>query len=198
MKRALMVAVMMSGPTAFAADDISSQLSKCAAISGATARLDCFDALAKTVSKPAGAQAAAKSDVSGNWAQKVSKNPIDDSQTVALTLIEENKHAILIIRCQQHKAEAYIGWDKYLGHDAKPVTLRMGDAPARTTPWSTSTDHKATFYPNDARTFAHELLATEQLVAQVTPYSSSPVTAIFDVRGLAQVITPFDEECKAK
>jgi len=50
-----------------------------------------------------------------------------------------------------------------------------------------STDSQATFYPENARELIKKLLETDKLALQCTPYAESPITAIFDVRGLKNI-----------
>jgi hypothetical protein len=57
-----------------------------------------------------------------------------------------------------------------------------------------STDSQATFHPQ-AIPFLKSLVQANKLVAQVTPYNASPVTAIFDTTGLGNAIKPLRETC---
>jgi type VI secretion system protein VasI len=57
-----------------------------------------------------------------------------------------------------------------------------------------STDSKATFHPQPIA-FLKSMMEANTLVAQVTPYNESPVTAIFDTTGLADAIKPLRETC---
>ena len=101
---------------------------------------------------------------------------------------------VLVLRCKSNKTEAYINWRDYLGSEAH-VTWRIGAEDARTGRWVLSTDEKATFYPYDDIAFIRQLLNADRLVAQVTPYSETPVTAVFDLTGLTNVIIPLQEAC---
>ena len=84
---------------------------------------------------------------SGKWQVNVRKNPVDDTQTVVLQLIEDGAQAGLILRCQSSKPAVFVAWKKFLGSEASAVVTRLGDIPAETKRWSHSTDNKATFYP---------------------------------------------------
>lgn len=87
-----------------------------------------------------------------------------------------------------------MAWSDYLGSEAR-VTWRVGDEDAEVARWSLSTDNEATFYPYDDISFIKQLLGTDRFVAQVTPYDESPITAVFDLTGLANVIHPLQEAC---
>lgn len=198
MKRLMTAALVLLASLNAGAEgqDQSVAIAKCAAITASVARLDCYDAIGRAV--PRGApevKAPAKSEGSGGWEVDVKANPVDDSKTVTLRLVEEGHAAALILRCQRGKAEAYIGWSKFIGSDNTQILTRLGDAKAETRRWSISTDHKGTFYPADNVAFMNQLSAVDKFVAQVTPYGASPVTAVFDVTGLSKAITPLKATC---
>ncbi|HYS62153.1 MAG TPA: hypothetical protein VEM27_16295, partial [Gemmatimonadales bacterium] len=92
----------------------------------------------------------------------------------------------------------FINWNSYLGLEQTPVITRLGAGEAKNQKWPLSTDNKATFYPGDAAAFLEQLLAADRFVAQTTPYSESPITAVFDVAGLSAAVKPLREVCPAK
>jgi type VI secretion system protein VasI len=196
---AILAALGTSAGTTGVQTDLRAGLAKCAAIASGVARLDCFDTLAKGRALPA-ASAGPETPLGdvGKWEVDIKTNPVDDSRTVILILKEEDQKAGLILRCQQGKPEVYIGWLNYLGSDEPSVLTRVGDQPAETRRWSLSTDKRATFYPGDDGKLMLELEGVDRFVAQVTPYSESPVTAVFDVRGLSKAIEPLASTCKIR
>jgi type VI secretion system protein VasI len=101
----------------------------------------------------------------------------------------------LIIRCKSNKTELYIKWYDYLGMDSTQVSTRVGNASAQKRSWGLSTDNTATFFPGSPIAFIKSLMSAEKFIAQVTPYSESPVTAVFDIRGLTEAIKPLQETC---
>jgi len=129
----------------------------------------------------------------------VETNPIDDSTTVTLILEADSGKSrygggvFFIARCQSDKTSTFINWNDYLGSEARVLT-RIGDNKARTIEWGMSTDSKATFHPNGI-SFLKQILQSNKLVAQITPYNESPVTAIFDTSGLENAIKPLREIC---
>lgn len=138
-----------------------------------------------------------------NWLVSETKNPIDDSPTIVLSLDASSPAAsrvggspTLILRCRSSRTELYVTWHEYLGLEETRVTVRVGRAPARSSSWSISTDNRASFYPGSPISFIKEIMGVDTLVVMTTPYGESPVTAIFPVSGLSETITPLREACK--
>ena len=172
---------------------------KCAIVDGDLARLECYDKLAK-INNLDGRQLEPTSiKGKGKWDVSVDVNPIDDSKTVTLMLDASsgenryNESVYMVLRCQSNKTNLYIGWRDYLGRKADILT-RIGSNKANTSPWLLSSNKKASFHPNPIP-FIKEMVKSNKLVAQVTPYNESPVTAVFDTTGLNNAIKPLIETC---
>ncbi|MCE6958080.1 type VI secretion protein [Cereibacter sphaeroides] len=143
----------------------------------------------------------------GKWITRNDVNPLDDSRTVLLMLNAESgnsrfgKTVTLYARCQSNVTEVYVNWNDYLGDDSgsrsnlKNVTSRIGDNPASLGRWGISTDNAATFYPRSPVSFLKSMLDQERLVLQTTPYNESPITAVFDIRGLRNVLGGLASTC---
>ncbi|SEP83351.1 Type VI secretion system VasI, EvfG, VC_A0118 [Loktanella sp. DSM 29012] len=148
------------------------------------------------------------SSTGGDWRIQSDINPLDDTRTVTLLLTaEEGKSqsgdpVVLVARCQSNKTEVYAIWDDYLGDDSsdayaewKRVIVRVGQGEAREERWSLSTDKEATFAPEWPGAFLKELLDEERLVLQTTPYSENPITAVFGIAGLRDVLGELAQTC---
>jgi type VI secretion system protein VasI len=172
---------------------------KCAIVDGDLARLECYDKLAENNNLDGRQVKPISIEDKGKWDVSVDVNPIDDSQTVTLILDSNSKTSryrkapYMVLRCQSNETDLYIGWNDYLGSKADILT-RVGKNKAKTSRWSLSTDKKASFHP-EAIPFIKEMLKSNKLIAQVTPYNESPVTAVFDTSGLNNVIKPLRETC---
>lgn len=145
---------------------------------------------------------------SGAWRVRTDINPIDDTQTVTLSLAAEigtsrsGAPVTFIARCKSNTTEAYVVWGDFLGDDSgdvysewKRVIVRVGAGHARDERWGMSTDRKATFAPSWAGNFLKELLDEDRLVLQTIPYGENPNTAIFKVSGLRGVLGQLAGTC---
>lgn len=176
--------------------DLNPEIIKCAAVQSDLARLACFDQIAASVAAKSATEPSPGA-ADSNWRVEISADPLTDSKTVLLAVVADGKNAMLILRCKNAKAEVFINWNDYLGSEAV-VTSRVGTAAASQQQWGLSTDKKATFYPRNAAQLIEELTRVDKFVAQVTPYNESPVTALFDVTGLANAAVPFFDTCNPK
>ena len=175
------------------------EIAKCATVAGDLARLECFDNLAKAKNLDGRQVQPTTIEGKGKWRVSVDINPIDDSKTVTLILDAESgqnrwgKPVYLVARCKSNETNLYIGWNDYLGSKANVLT-RVGNNKAITKRWNLSTDSKATFH-HEPTPFIKEMLTSNKLVAQITPYNESPVTAVFNTSGLENAVKSLRETC---
>lgn len=197
-KITIMATALVFSVGSYAAID-DKKYAKCAVIEGDLARLECFDNLAQEKNLDGRQLQPTSIAGKGKWNVSVDVNPIDDSKTVTLVLDADSgknrwgKPVYLVARCKSNTTDLYIGWNDYLGSEADVLT-RVGDNKAITQRWSMSTDKTATFHRKPIP-FLKEMLTSSKMVAQVTPYNESPVTAIFNTSGLENVIKPLRETC---
>ena len=171
---------------------------ECTAIKADVERLSCFDNLAKTLDfdqvNPIPTTGV------GKWHISEDINPVDDSKTVALILVADSgegpwgESLYLVMRCQSAQTNLLINWNTFISTESEYVLTRVGKDEAVTKKWRVSTDYQATFHPAPVA-FIKEILTSNKLVVQVTPYGENTVTAIFDTTGLENAIKPLRETC---
>lgn len=167
------------------------EFERCAAIADAQARLTCFDALAGLDARQGLAPA---TPGAGGWSFSETTDPLTDARR-AVGILEADQGVSrygrpvnMIVRCNGGSLDVYVNWDSYLGREAF-VTSRVGDGSPSRSRWGMSTDNTSTFYPRDTRALLRELRPVAQWVVQVTPYSASPITAVFNLEGLEELIS---------
>lgn len=133
------------------------------------------------------------------WEVPIDTNPLDDTKTYVFLLIADegisptHKRTTLMIRKSSSGNEIFINWGSYLGLETE-VAFRVGKAEAVQSQWTISTDGKATFYTGDVLKLIRDIGNNDRVVAQCTPYSENPITAIFDVRGLKEITKKYNKE----
>jgi len=134
----------------------------------------------------------------GKWICNTEISPIDDTTTIWFALECETptyRSPVLGIRWIDGKIDVYIVWRNYLS-DNTCVTYRLDSEKAIKKTWYGSTDKEATFYPGKSETvikFIRKLMEADKLAVQITPYGEGPTTAIFDIRGLKNVVEQFND-----
>jgi hypothetical protein len=147
------------------------------------------------------AKNAAVTEPSGRWQKIVEIHPQDRTKAVQMMRPAENRLpgqkdvAALVLSCQKGETEAYIIWRQYLGTFDLDVTWRAGTAPESTEVWALSTDNEAVFSPAPIA-FIKQLMIYDILMVKTTPFSSEPLTLVFDTTGLDQEIDEFRTACK--
>lgn len=142
----------------------------------------------------------------GKWVVNQDISDFDDTAQVVLVLLAEEDVAgafrktrpSLALRCKEKRADVIVNVDQQIDKDGLSdfvsVRVRFDKKKAETHYPGLSTDSKAVFF-DPVKPFIKEMLAADQMLFQFTPFSASPATATFDIRGLSEVIGPFQEAC---
>ena len=99
----------------------------------------------------------------------------------------------MVVRCRSNKTEMYIDWKSYMT-DEITVTARVGSEAAKRGRWGASSDNQASFAPS-VIPLLQSMLEQTSFVAQATPYSENPITAVFDITSMGNAIQPLRETC---
>ena len=139
----------------------------------------------------------------GSWRSGSYTDPINDTKITYAKLdasplsksIFGDKFE-LTLRCKDNKIDIYINWESFIDMDSASVTTRLDDKAATTAVWNVSTDYTSTFYPARPGQFLQALINANKLIARVTPYSGSPLTATFYLTGIRVVGTQILAACQ--
>lgn len=130
----------------------------------------------------------------GAWRMTSRINPLDDSKMANGVLLDAKTRVALMIRCSSGEAGVLLVWGRYLRGAVSQVTTRVGVAKAVEQAWPILTDHRATMHPNP-NAFIAELAVSDRLVAQAVPADGTPVTVVFALEGVDQVVRAVREAC---
>ena len=201
MKLKAILVITWATVSSVALADTKQDIAKCAATSSGSARLVCYDAIARKlgVDKPSSTTTTG----SGKWAVRSDKSPIDDSVNVYLSVQSEEPvrygyntvRPSLFIRCSENKTNVFLNWDLYLGLDSTGMLTRFDSENASTETWSISTDNRAVFVRGSDIAFAKKMMNHNKLLTRITPYGESPVMATFPISGLSEAIKPLRQAC---
>jgi hypothetical protein len=103
----------------------------------------------------------------------------------------------LVITCNAPTTHIVsIIWHDFIGLDSTEVTLRWDSKTAFSADWDLTAGGDITTLSGLGATWTvSDMLGHDQLIARVTPYLGSNLTAIFDLRGLEEAIKPLYEGC---
>lgn len=124
----------------------------------------------------------------GRWLIRESVYPMNDKSVIVASLKADKSPGTLgeielILRCKNLELDIWIEWNRFLGPDLIPgrTSIRKG----------ASFNHENV----TKRAFIEQLAAADRLVARVTPYIESPITAEFDLTSMQMVTPRFLEQC---
>lgn len=133
----------------------------------------------------------------GDWYVGVDTDPITDEAIILVMIPEKSGEGrYFVMRLLNGVTNVLISWNDYLG-DNSIVTMRLDKLEPETQEWNISETSTATFYPDDPEVLIWKLQMHKQVVCRITPYSSTAVTAIFDLSGLSDLIAEYPEELKS-
>lgn len=175
--------------------------SNCPSIENDIARLACYDKEAENSESNKNEQQELE-DLKkeyGDWVVNVTESPLNDSKEVTIMRVSndfENRRnpAILMLRCQRNKTDAFVSWSEYLGSDNMRVAYRTDKDEAKNVWWNASSNGQASFIPK-AISFIKSLEGKESIYIEAEKYRGGRVSATFDISGIETVIEPLREAC---
>jgi len=191
-------------------DDLVVTLKQAATEQDDSARLALYDGIVGSLDSVNPGQTAESPSIqtSSKWIFDQNVDPLTDNKKYFFMLKADsgkNNYGdlpVLVIRQDGDELELYINWHTYLGNDtddykyeAKYITTRVDQDEPINLLWDNSTDSKASFCPYKyTRELVQRLGHASQFVVRCTPYGDSPITAVFDVRGLKEISMPYNDQ----
>ena len=182
------------------------ELAECREIDNEVARLNCYDAAvvkildgSEQAEKTIETSGVAELDM-GNWTVQSGTDPLTDEETFLAALessegVSSFQKPTLLIRCKQNSSEVFVAWGEYLSDNAL-VTSRFGAEKPSTFTWEEASDQTATFLGSERHAwFFKSALSSEKFVAQIEPYRSGPITAVFNLAGIQVVMADKSTVC---
>lgn len=166
----------------------------CASMANEESRLRCYDRLVETLGI---STAGPEGDL---WVVEFTVDPLTDVRTARATLPAlqgtgaEGDPIRLIVQCREGRTEVLLDWGHFLPRQEE-VALRLdSDEPQRTF-WTPDRNGTEARYRSDAAALARALAVRRRLVARVSPDRRDPITAVFDLTGMSDAVTPVGEAC---
>jgi hypothetical protein len=105
---------------------------------------------------------------------------------------------LLIVRCMDKRTDVFVYTETAARIEAEDenhtVKIALDDDAASHERWPDSVEHDALFAP-DGASLARRLMTAGTLRFSFTPHNAAPVTAVFNVHGLAEQLKPVAKHC---
>ncbi|MDD3699903.1 MAG: hypothetical protein PHI00_09200 [Atribacterota bacterium] len=138
-------------------------------------------------------------EIVDNWTVSVEINPLTDEKEIYLCVYSEDykesklfsDRKALYIRFME-EPDLFIVWNKYLGNNTN-IRYKFDNGEIWKEEWYPSADKTALFCPTELgiRNFIKKATNAKKLVVGVTPYNKTEQTAVFNLEGLKEAITPY-------
>lgn len=190
-------------------EELVAALQQAAAEKNDMQRLALYDALVRDfgIAENPGETASEAMSEPSKWIFDQEVDPLTDKRRYFFMLTADSgatqygDKPTLVVRSDGEDLELYINWRTYLGNDTddykyegKYVTTRVDSDQPKTSLWDNSTDNKASFCPwYNTLDLVRRMGEGTQFVARCTPYGASPITAVFDIRGLKAISMPYND-----
>jgi hypothetical protein len=195
---ALLVFLLLPTP---AQAQTSGDLSACLAIDADGARLDCYDGLAAMA-----ADEGARADLGGwgleEWPSRLNPAWTDyEAWTAALNPVPGAGgipvYPVLTLRCEQGETSAFFNFGRVMAGGGVPVYYRLDTGEIQPGELTLAPDGRRFGLWTSALSvrFVQALLGSERLRIQVPVEGGEPLTAAFELGGLAAAAAPLAEAC---
>lgn len=157
--------------------------------------------------RPAGAGPSAPSHAGPAWSTKNQARWVSNHRRSAAFEVEADRPVgvwmkkvtpLLVVRCLDRRTDVFVFTDSAARiepqDDNHTVRIAIDGAPLLEQRWPDSVEHDALFAP-DGAALARQLVKAETLTFSFSPHNAPPVTASFNVRGLADELGGVESFC---
>lgn len=145
--------------------------------------------------------------IGGKWIVDTDTSALTDRESIYLFLEAEEPvptwlgtaTPTVVLRCDEGRFDAYVATGSQVEsgfNDQVNVRIRFDDDTPIAISMDESTGGDAMFFQNDRQTL-NQLLQHNRMVLGYRPYNAGEVEAIFDLRGLPDVVQPLLDACPA-
>lgn len=135
-------------------------------------------------------------DNGGDWHIKYGVSVMDDQETITCYLEAENSvvsnydnvRPMLVLTYKEGCFSAYISYGIFINTEHQILTIRFDKEQPQNLAFRVSTDYKAVFAPSALQFFEY-LANASYMAVRTTPYSRSPITSTFNLRGSKYAIS---------
>ena len=190
MKKIILVVLIFISGLELNAQNLVTSIIEISKITEDSRRLAAYDALAKSLVDKS------QNYGVGNWKLSESIDLMDDSRFFSASNTAKQgsntygNSPTLIIRCKSQETDLYIVWEDYLGSDMIEIEYRFDSNESMKSEWGISTDGKSSFLNSTAVTgFLNYMKNHERFIVRLSPYNESPITAVFDISGVDEILS---------
>jgi len=135
----------------------------------------------------------------GRWVSNHRKSAAFESEAVQPVAVWMKRvRPTLVVRCMDKRTDVFVYTESAARIEEQDenhtVRVAFDDAAGTHERWPDSVEHDALFAP-DGQAMARRLLGARQMRFTFSPHNAAPVTATFEVDGLAKLLEPIAKRC---
>jgi hypothetical protein len=137
-------------------------------------------------------------DDRGQWVvNPIERDPLTDEEVAATWVYADGSDTIaLVVQCTtRRQTKVYIVWNAFLDLETARITTRIDQQEPIVQSWPVDEPGTSSYYPTDERVFIEDLFGATRLAAQVKPWNAEPITVLFPVAGLEAAVGNVRSAC---
>jgi hypothetical protein len=134
----------------------------------------------------------------GQWVvNPIERDPLTDEPVSATWVYADGSSSIaLVVQCATRgQTQVYIFWNAFLDLESARITTRIDDQEPLAQGWPVDEPGTSSYYPNDELAFIDDLFGATRLAAQANPWNAEPMTVVFPVAGIEAAVANVRSAC---